>query len=148
MPSLIKPPKRHEDLPPRLEKFRANVVNAFLKLLPCAYSAAISSVPLTSSATRNCAHSVRATQTPTNATSRSSDVIARNNNRNLRGKGEWGLYKHARLCGQRTCVFVLPHLTKTLILDDDTQPHVLVLIRPTRTAKRTKRPERRPTFSR
>ena len=46
------------------------------------------------------------------------DVIARNNNRNLRGKGEWGLYKHARLCGQRTCVFVLPHLTKTLILDD------------------------------
>ena len=46
------------------------------------------------------------------------DVEARNHYNGALSPLDWGLYKHARSCGQRTCVFILPHLTKTLILDE------------------------------
>ena len=116
-PSLVKPPKRHEDLllaskEPCKCCQRVPEVAAMCLLCGDIFCAADELCnPELCTQREGDPNTNERNLTP-------FDVIARNNNRNLRGKGEWGLYKHARLCGQRTCVFVLPHLTKTLILDD------------------------------
>ena len=123
MPSLIKPPKRHEDL-----LLASKVPCKCCQRIPEVAAMCLLCGDIFCAADELCVPKLCTTGTEPNAWNDPNtdecnltpfDAVTRNiNYTRTRHKGEWGLYKHARHCGQRTCVFILPQLTKTLILDD------------------------------
>ena len=130
-PSLIKPPKRHEDLllaskTPCKCCQRVPEVAAMCLLCGDIFCAADEFCsPLKSSHRKQMNQDYEDPYTEDahdpNTGERDLtpfDVEARNHYNGALSPLDWGLYKHARSCGQRTCVFILPHLTKTLILDE------------------------------